>query len=85
MFHSCHPEVAACATVGSLHFADSIGATGWCTGPSSGKERPPQDDNALEDDQWFEDEKRFAKPIDRKILRGREGIRWMRIVGESVR
>jgi len=77
---SCHPGVAAFAaeepalslSKGSLHLAGSIGASGWCTGPSSGKERAPQDDNALEDDMWFEDDelvKWLANSFVRNILR----------------
>jgi hypothetical protein len=50
LVQSCHPEVGAFATAepalilskASLHFAGSIGAARWCTGPSSGKERPPR-------------------------------------------
>ena len=65
-FDSCHPEVATFATVepalslskGSVYFAVSIGAAGNCTGPSSGKELPPQEDNAFEDDMWLEDDER---------------------------
>jgi hypothetical protein len=70
-FHTCHPEVAVFATEGSVHFADSIGAAANCIGPSSGKERPPQDDNALEDDMWLEYDKRFAKSFVWNILRVR--------------
>jgi hypothetical protein len=60
--HSCHPEVAAFATEGPMHFAGSIGAAN-CKGPSSGKERPPQDDNASNSDKWP------VKPFVRNILR----------------
>src|SRR5207302_709708 len=67
-FHSCHREVAALRPKNLLHFADSIGASEWCTGPSSGKARPPQDDNRLEHDMWLEDDRRQANSFVRKIL-----------------